>query len=1195
MTNRTLLQVQSRVIYPGAGYIAMAIEAASQNADKSKTISGFELRDVQINRVLQIPDSEEGVETMLHMRPWRIGSQSTAASYWNEFTVYSYDSNFGWQDHARGLIITLYVSKQSAFGTERESEKENESHRKEYLRTCSACKDTADPDEFYDRLETNGMQFGPAFRNMLTIRYGQKRSVCEIRIPDTKAQMPYEFEFKHVIHPITLDNIFHTSLPARVGSGQAMKCAYVPVFIQSLYVSVNISNKPGTLLRGYSTVEDRGNGSFAANIAVSDSKWQSAQFVIKGLELKSLPSQSNGDSHGLVGPKATQNILHSIWKEDVDFIDQSLAKSLFTVGLDSSENERGLVADLERTALVYMRRFVPSTDPSEIKRFSSHHQLFFSWMQSKLHEFGGLITLLDSASEDKLIMRTRNQSIDGRIMCQVGDHLRDVFSGQLEPLEVLLENNLLHEYYTRSLGLNKVYHQLSVYMDTLVHKYPNTAILEIGAGTGGATLPVLQVIGGNDDSAARFQSYTFTDISSGFFENAEKKFDAWKKHICYRKLNIENDPQAQGFENHSYDIIIAANVLHATTEMDETIANVRKLLKPGGKLVMIEITQRQMRLPMIMGILPGWWSGEDDGRHNSPTLSAKEWDKLLKRQGYSGIDFRLPDYSEPRNELFSIIVSTVCEATESSPSEAAPTLIIKSPGDREQLNHLSQSLIESLSETTPGTSVATLDTLPKELGDHMCIVLLELNSPILSEIKDEEFDSIKRLILTSKGVLWVTRGGAMDSPTPETNLIVGLARSIRAENPDVRLATFDLSSVTPESAGHIYNVVRFISATQPGLSFHSRDFEFVERNGKVFISRLQQYKPISQVVGPHDRQSMIPFYESKSPLKLEIRTPGLLDTLQFAEDLEVRQPLLDDEVEIEVKATGLNFHDIMVAMGKVSGALGNECTGMVIRVGQNVTRFKIGDRVWTGTLGAYKSRVRSHESLFQLMPDGMSYETGASLVMVYMTAYYSLFDIARIQKGESVLIHAAAGGVGQAAIILAKTCGAEIFVTAGSETKKRLLIDHYGIPEDHIFNSRDLAFAKGVMRLTNNRGVDVILNSLTGEALRLSFHCLAMHGRFVEIGKTDILGNTGLDMAPFLRNVTFSSVDLALILEVDIPTASRIFADMAALLRKGTLKEIHPITVYDYSEIEKAFRIMQAGAHVGKIVLKPTKDSLVPV
>ncbi|KAJ5724992.1 polyketide synthase [Penicillium malachiteum] len=1185
--------VQSRIIYPGAGFLVMAIEAASQRADASKTVKGFELRNVQISRALHIPEDEEGVETILHLRPHNANSQIKGSS-WEEFVIYSYQSKQGWLEHARGLIVTHYHSKQPGFDQHRENMEEIRLHRENCLQYSQSCSSTIPTDAFYDTLDQMGMHFGPDFRNLSSIQFSQNQSLCQLHIPDTQSQMPEMFEFKHTIHPITLDNIFHMVLPSRMRSGASMD-AHVPVSLQSLYISADIKNTPGSLLSGQATVSREDESGFEATVAISDSDWDSVQLVIKGLELKRLATVPQNDSSDRTSPHSRKVVFHSSWKEDVDFIDRERAAQLFTTGLGSGSQDHIMIRELEQTALIYMERCLRTVRKSGIGNLAVHHKLFVNWMQDNVDKFADQKVTLSLDSEQRLIEKTRVQSIDGSIMCQVGDHLETVLQGHMEPLEVLLHENLLHEYYANGFGLDRVYHQLSSYLDRLVHKYPNMRFLEIGAGTGGATLPVLQTLGGNGDHPARFKSYTFTDISSGFFGKAKAKFEDWEKYLSYQMLNIENDPQGQGFQEHRYDVIIAANVLHATQTMDRTMSHVRKLLKPGGKLIMIEITQELMRIPMIMGILPGWWLGEEDGRHGGPTLNPKGWDTLLRRRGFNGVEIGLADYSEyQEDELFSVIVSTADSSTSDVSCSEPQTLIILPERRGHQSEDGIVSLKAALSQQGHRVSVSFLTDLPSDLAEFNCIVLLEHDKPILPNATGEVFDAVQRLLLTSKQVLWITKGGAMDTPIPEANMIVGLARSIRAEQPGSLISTLDLSSDLKLVAKWIVDILQ-IQLASPALSLHSRDYEFVERDKSIMISRLGELKSVNSMVVSHSgtQPVTIPFTSSRCPLKLQIKVPGLLDSLQFTEDEETSQPLPDDEVEVEVKATGLNFRDAMVAMGKFPGTFGAECSGRVTRIGQKVTKFKPGDRVWTALMGSFRSTVRSHESLFQQIPETMSYESAASLPIVYMTVYYSLFEVARMRRGERILIHAAAGGVGQAAIILAKTLDAEIFATVGSEQKKKVIMDLYGIPEDHIFNSRDLTFAKGIKRMTGNRGVDIVLNSLAGEALRLSFQSLAMYGRFIELGKTDILGNSGLDMASFEGNITFSSVDIAAIMKDDRQTAGRILGEIAVLLRIGVIKEIQPITVYDYSNIEKAFRVMQSGSHVGKLVLRPTESSIV--
>ncbi|KAJ5782785.1 hypothetical protein N7457_004559 [Penicillium paradoxum] len=217
----------------------------------------------------------------------------------------------------------------------------------------------------------------------------------------------------------------------------------------------------------------------------------------------------------------------------------------------------------------------------------------------------------------------------------------------------------------------------------------------------------------------------------------------------------------------------------------------------------------------------------------------------------------------------------------------------------------------------------------------------------------------------------------------------------------------------------------------------------------------------------------------------------------------------------------------------------------------------------------------------------MSFEVAATIPVVFCTAYYSLVDLGKLQAGERVLIHAGAGGVGQAAIMVAQMIGADIFVTVGSLEKKQFLMSQYGIPENHVFYSRDSSFSGGIRKATREAGVDVVINSLAGDLLRETWECLAPFGRFIEIGKADITKNTRLDMQPFENNVTFSSVDLTKIAKFKPQLMQRLMGDICRLIKDGSVHPILPLSIYRISDIEKAFRTLQTGKSMGKIVVVP--------
>ena len=236
-------------------------------------------------------------------------------------------------------------------------------------------------------------------------------------------------------------------------------------------------------------------------------------------------------------------------------------------------------------------------------------------------------------------------------------------------------------------------------------------------------------------------------------------------------------------------------------------------------------------------------------------------------------------------------------------------------------------------------------------------------------------------------------------------------------------------------------------------------------------------------------------------------SPELLDTFHFVEDNTVAQPLADNDVEIQTRAIGNNFKACLIALGQISGSsFGLECAGIVKRVGRQ-GGLEPGDQVLMASAGTLSTFSRGSIAATCKIPEGVSLTEAEATPAQFGTAWAAIHDIARIQDGEKILIQAAAGGTGQAAIQIARCFGATIFVTVGSQSKKQLLIDEYGIADDYIFYSRDTSFANGINRMSRRRRVDVVFNSLTGESLVASWECIASHGRFIEIGKRDIASN----------------------------------------------------------------------------------------
>lgn len=276
--------------------------------------------------------------------------------------------------------------------------------------------------------------------------------------------------------------------------------------------------------------------------------------------------------------------------------------------------------------------------------------------------------------------------------------------------------------------------------------------------------------------------------------------------------------------------------------------------------------------------------------------------------------------------------------------------------------------------------------------------------------------------------------------------------------------------------------------------------------------------------------------------------------------------------------------------------MGFECAGTVTRVGPACTSVQPGDRVVMGTFESMRSYPRAAVDAVLKVPDGLSVHEAVAAINPGMTAYHALLTVARLQRSERLLIHSAAGATGQFAISIAKMLGAEVFATIGRDENKQLLMDRFDIPGDHIFYSRNTSFAQGVKRVTGGYGVDVVLNSLSGDSLRASWECIAPYGRFVGIGKVDIGANSLLPMADFANNASFAAVDMVHIQQTNKQLGRQLMEKVLDLAASSDfLGSPWPLNLYPVSQVEKAFRYMQSGKHSGRINICVQDGDLVSV
>ncbi|KAL6167888.1 Highly reducing polyketide synthase alt5 [Exserohilum turcicum] len=1183
-------RVQGDILYPGAGMLVMAIEAAHQLAQETNAeVHGFELRDVSISTALRVPDTDKGIEVMTQLHNRRTGTRAAPSSTLYEFTVSSWsDETSSWSAHARGLVSVTF--KNFSKSMECELALENEAYMSSLAKAQKVCQKPA-RSFLYDTVEAIGMQYGPTFRNMTELYAGPNASYGIIKVPDTKSIMPKCFEFPHVVHPVTLDSVLHLLFPSISGEDQQLKEAVVPRSFDRIFVSANIPKTAGTELHGCSTAKKLSYTTWTSDITISEASKTEPVVVMEGVILASVGIAEDASKR----PETRASCFAQKWHVDADLLTPSQIKEIIYKRTLKSKDDDSVLDLLEFVCLVYIYGILDWFQSEEGKAHvpqDGFWKSYVEWMHDTVKQFPPLPADVETEMQKarQRIAFSDSGDITVQMVDRIGQNLDRIFTREVEALQCMTEGDLLYSFYRGAFGTS-FNTNVAEYVGLIADKRPGLRILEIGAGTGGTTYHVLERLR-QPDGSSRAAQYCFTDISPGFLAKAADRFNKDASIMQFRTLNIENSPTEQGFSPETFDLIVCANVLHATKSIQETLEHCKMLLMPGGHLILSEVTIKRIFSGFIMGPLPGWWLGEADGRKGGPLLDADEWNAALKLAGFSGVDVDIRGDRDSSKEPVSLIIST-------KPSKAAcklPSCVVISTGT-EASDHLAYSIQKTFSSAGNETSIAKWTNITKAhvLGKY-CICLAEWEEPMLVDLTDENWDRLREVVLSSQGAMWITGGGAYDTPCPMKSLMVGLARAIRNENANVRLVCVDLEA--PRAIDFEKASQMTLKIAQAHVEGDGTEGEFAARGDLVHVPRVERALEVDAWLRKYEAKGdaeMVSFKSCGRPLKLTIKTPGLLDTFQWEEDERYHTPLAEDWVEIEVKAVGLNFKDVLVALGSLAeNKLGVDASGVITRVGSAVSDLKVGDRVMTASCDTFSTFVRFPAKGAICVPAGMSFEQAASMPLIFLTAYYALVTAGRVAAGEKILIHAAAGGVGQAAIMIAQAKGAEVFATVGAEAKRQLLVEQYGIREEHIFSSRDTSFVKGVLRATGGQGVDVVLNSLAGEALRLSWtDCLAKFGRFLEIGKADLFANTGLDMKPLLDNKSYIGINLLEFENRPTPRAVALWHETARLIHEGAVRPVAPLQVFTMGEVEKAFRHMQAGKHMGKVVVRVDEGDVV--
>lgn len=424
----------------------------------------------------------------------------------------------------------------------------------------------------------------------------------------------------------------------------------------------------------------------------------------------------------------------------------------------------------------------------------------------------------------------------------------------------------------------------------------------------------------------------------------------------------------------------------------------------------------------------------------------------------------------------------------------------------------------------------------------ICISLLEVEDEFLSSMSQVDMDHLRSVTSRVNTLLWLTGANMLGSkPRPGLALCNGLARALMLEQPALRFLVMDIGTAkqwnSPSTHENIVSVLAGCAST-----LYGGDSEFVQHDGLVHISRFTPDSLLNTTFNrrlgtgskARDQDSIQRTSLAKArPAQLSISRVGVSETIHFQ---AIEKPHIDGaepppagSVDVLVKAVSLNAKNVYSLNGRVetlAASTAEDFSGVVTAVGPGVTNLRPGHRVFGCAPGKLATTMRMRATDAHRMLDTESFCTMPTLLAIYATALYALHDRAHLRANETVLIHGGAGAFGFAAITIAKRLGATVFTTAGSVNKRRFITRELGIPPERVFNSRDRGFVEGLRQSTNGRMADVVVNFLAGDLMHESWRCVAPFGRFVEVGKRELVDAGRLDMDVFLRNATFTAFDL---------------------------------------------------------------------
>ncbi|KAJ5928233.1 hypothetical protein N7466_007189 [Penicillium verhagenii] len=824
--------LQGQTVFPATGYASMALEAIKSIAFELRpgaALSLVKLVDLDIPRAIAFDDDDMTVETIFSVSSVAFSDAKLTA----DWACYSAARDGTIQLNAKGsAVVELGLAKPDTLPV---------------ARVDPYSLVPVNEDQFYDSLARVGYNYAHPFRGISNIRRKPGYSVGILADQSEDDDL--------VLHPGLLDSALQTVFAAWAYPGDThLWSLHVPVSISSItinpyFTSIGDAGKQATM-EYESSVREQSAAGVTGDVYLyaDDSKYAFIQF--EGAKLVPF------------APAVPKNDIPIFSRFDYPIAvpDGQLAGA----GETLTDYEVQLYKDVDRISYWFLRIASISIPAKDRSGLLPHYQRYLAWCDR-------MVSMVSSGSHNKVPASCNNDTRsdidetlarypdrkDVRFVQVVGENLVQTINDGNSMLEHMNQGGLLRAFYEEgAICSGPTGRWLARVLAQISKIHPGLNIFEVGAGTGATTSAVLDALEG------RYASYTFTDISSGFFMAAEERFGQQDAHrMTFKTFDMEKEPQTQGFSDASYDVVVAVNVLHVSGDIEASLSNVRRLLKPGGFLVTAELTSTDLLFSgMTVGTLPGWWIGAETGRPWGPLFTLGQWDTVLKNTGFAGIDTVSPDISA--SLPMSVFVAQAVDdrvallrnplSVKVHPAGIRTDVLAIIGGMTWPVYKLSQEIYESMGRrfqskrlfnTVEQFAKSDLATMTDGSRGVTVLSLVDLDRPYLEDLTADKLESLKSC--TNAGALiWVTCGSRDDQPY--SSMMTGIARTIRTESPGLNILTYDLDPAVQNgihsstAADLSATVLRQVALTNWGTDsmLWSLEPDIYVRNGRHLVSRI---------------------------------------------------------------------------------------------------------------------------------------------------------------------------------------------------------------------------------------------------------------------------------------------------------------------------------------------------------------------